>query len=48
MANHKPRGLWLYWCDVDGYTVARCSCSSVQTWFRNWTEAEKADRERRA
>ena len=35
-------GLWLSWCVVNGYTAARCSCTTGWTWFRNWSDAEKA------
>jgi hypothetical protein len=46
--QRKHKGLWLYWCAVDGYSTARCSCSSEAVWFPNWRTAEKADDERRA
>lgn len=45
MADEK--GLSLYWCDVDGYSTARCSCEGVKYWFPNWAAAEEAARERR-
>ena len=35
-------GLWLRWCGVDGYSAARCSCTTGWTWFRNWSDATKA------
>ncbi len=45
----RPRGLWLNWCDVDGYTTSACSCShgKQKEWFPNWDSAEQADKARR-
>ena len=42
----KEKGLWLYWCQVDGYSTARCSCEGIRYWFPNWKAAEEAAKAR--
>ena len=44
----NSKGLWLHWCDVDGYSAADCPCSVGWFWFESWAVAEVADRQRRA
>lgn len=50
--DSDTKGLWLYWCDVDGYTTSRCSCSrgtsqGVRYHFSDWDAAVIAAKERR-
>jgi len=40
--NMAGEGLWLYWCEVDGYSTARCACGGIKYWFANWIAAEQA------
>ena len=36
----EATGIWLYWCETDGFTTSNCSCHSGEKfWFSDWDAA---------